>query len=138
MKIKKRLAIMKHLIMLIVLLSVTVALVAGVSNSYSLTAPKISTDANFSYVSLENAQGWGEPGNPDLPWYGIKLLLPVGSEATKITVNRSMPIVYTLSKPLHPRQRQYPFSHKTLEAPSEPNELVYGSDDLTQIKAITG
>ncbi len=121
---------MKHLIMLIVLLSVTVALIAGVSNSYSLTAPKISTDANFSYVSLENAQGWGEPGNPDLPWYGIKLLLPIGSEATKITVNRSLPTVYTLSKPLHPRQRQYPFSHKTLEAPTEPNDLIYGSNGV--------
>jgi len=129
---------MKHIWMLIILLSVTAALLAGVSNSYTLSAPKITADANYSYINLDNAQTWGEPGNPDLPWFGVKLLLPIGSEAVKITVNKSAPTVYILNKPLHPIQQQYPFAHKDLEAPTQPNELVYSSNEIYPLHSNNG
>ncbi|MBP8705343.1 MAG: hypothetical protein KBI19_05065, partial [Candidatus Cloacimonas sp.] len=85
--------------------------------NYSLETPKIEAKEQYTKVSLEKAQSWGQPGNPDLPWLGIKLLLPAGFEAEKIVVNRYNPVTYTLDKPIAPIQRQYPFSHIILETP---------------------
>ena len=118
---------MKNIALLAILLFSTAVLIAGVTMNYSLETPKIEAKEQYTKVSLEKAQSWGQPGNPDLPWLGIKLLLPAGFEAEKIVVNRYNPVTYTLDKPIAPIQRQYPFSHIILETPDKPNAEVYDS-----------
>ncbi|MEN6445790.1 MAG: C25 family cysteine peptidase [Candidatus Cloacimonas sp.] len=118
---------MKNSIILALLLLFTLSLTAGVTINYTLSTPELKTDGIYTKVNLENAQTWGNPGNPDLPWYGIKVLLPAGFEAEKIVVTRSNPVRYTLTNLIAPVQRQYPFSHTTIEPPNEPNADLYTS-----------
>jgi len=118
---------MKQLFLILSMLCLTALLMAGISVRYDLKIPVIENGASFARVNLADAQSWGEPGNPDLPWYGVKILLPVGSEAGKINVTRTRPVSYNLTQPLNPIQKQYPFSHAVLEAQTLPLESVYGS-----------
>ncbi len=120
---------MRNLLLCAVILSMAAILTAGVNVQYNLQAPKITTGTQYTEVLLKDAQNWGEPGLPALPWYGVKVLLPAGFEAEQISVIRSNPIVYALEKPIAPLQKQYPFSHTVLEARTEPLPNVYGSTD---------
>ncbi len=90
---------MRNLLLCAVILSMAAILTAGVNVQYNLQAPKITTGTQYTEVLLKDAQNWGEPGLPALPWYGVKVLLPAGFEAEQISVNRSNPIVYALEKP---------------------------------------
>lgn len=118
---------MKHVFVSAVMLCIAVLLAAGVNVQYNLQTPVVNRGEAYTFVSLKDAQTWGEPGSPDLPWYGIKILLPVGSEAVKLNLSRTQPIVYQLDKPLAPIQKQYPFSHAAYEVPTPPLESVYSS-----------
>ncbi len=118
---------MKNIALLAILLFSTTVLVAGVTMNYSLETPKIEAKEQYTKVCLVKAQSWGQPGNPDLPWFGIKLLLPAGFAAEKIVVNRYNPVTYTLDKPIIPIQRAYPFSHTKRETPEKPNTEIYES-----------
>ncbi len=85
---------MKNIALLVLLVFSTAVLIAGVSVNYSLEMPKIDSNGQYTKIKLENTQSWGQPGNPDLPWFGIKILLPEGMEADKIVVSKTDP-VYT-------------------------------------------
>jgi hypothetical protein len=115
------------LFVLIALMSVTM-LIAGISQSYYLSAPSFQeTEAGIS-LKLKGAQSWGEPGTPDLPWYGVKLLLPEGNEAIGVTVKMSGPISYSLKGKVLPLQRQYPLSWSGSINADAPDPAIYLSD----------
>ncbi|PKN73244.1 MAG: hypothetical protein CVU50_04120 [Candidatus Cloacimonetes bacterium HGW-Cloacimonetes-3] len=118
---------MKGSFLTIVLLGLAITLCANVSYNYSLNTPKLEVQGNYTGVSLDNSNSWGEPGSPNLPWVGVKLLLPAGYEAQSIVVKRSNPQTYTLKAPIAPIQQQYPFSHPVREAANEPNPFIYNS-----------
>lgn len=119
---------MKQLVILILMLITAALVFAGVSHTYSLSDPDMRTDTTYISISVNSAQSWGEPGLPDLPWHGVKLLLPKGMEAVSIEIKRQNPIVYNLSKPISPIQKQYPFIHKMMEEPTLANPVIYLSD----------
>ena len=121
---------MKNIALLVLLVFSTAVLIAGVSVNYSLEMPKIDSNGQYTKIKLENTQSWGQPGNPDLPWFGIKILLPEGMEADKIVVSKTDPVVYSLPKRVSPIQKQYPFSHKIIETPDAPNLEVYNSSAI--------
>ena len=121
---------MKNIALLVLLVFSTAVLIAGVSVNYSLEMPKIDSNGQYTKIKLENTQSWGQPGNPDLPWFGIKILLPEGMEADKIVVSKTDPVVYSLPKLVSPIQKQYPFSHKIIETPDAPNLEVYNSSAI--------
>lgn len=116
---------MKRLTLSLLLMILTMLCLANVTKNYTLDTPIVTEEHEYTSVKLNNAQSWGEPGNPDLPWYGIKLLLPPSQEADAIVVKRSKPISFELSLPIKPIQQQYPFSHKILEPANTPNPLIY-------------
>ncbi len=118
---------MKRTLILIQLIMISALLSAGVSYSYDLGTPEIKTRGAYSVVYLSEAASSGNPGMPDLPWKGIKLLLPDGNEAVKISVERSAPVSYTLDFPIAPIQPQYPFSHMATEPAVSPDEAIYQS-----------
>ena len=101
---------------------------ASTTINYTLDSPMIGESNAYTTVKLNSAQTWGEPGAPELPWFGIKILLPVGNEATDIVIKRSNPTTYKLNKPVQPLQKQYPLSHPVLEVPTTPNPEIYSSD----------
>ncbi|MCB5268856.1 MAG: C25 family cysteine peptidase [Candidatus Cloacimonadaceae bacterium] len=112
------------LLICVALLSVGL-LIAGVSNTYYLEQPIITQNESEVIVKLANAQSWGEPGSPNLPWFGVKLLLPVGTEATAVSVKRSQPTTIKLDTKVSHLHRQYPLSWKDQIVPTEPNPDIY-------------
>jgi hypothetical protein len=112
------------LLICVALLSVGL-LIAGVSNTYYLEQPIITQNESEVIVKLANAQSWGEPGSPNLPWFGVKLLLPVGTEATAVSVKRSQPTTIKLDAKVSHLHRQYPLSWKDQIVPTEPNPDIY-------------
>jgi hypothetical protein len=103
-------------------------LLASVNHSYNLSQPTIQESESGVSINLEGAQSWGEPGMPDLPWFGVKLLLPVGNEASSLLVKRSLPVTYRLDSIVSPLQQQYPLSQKEIAAPTAPNPAIYQSE----------
>jgi len=109
-------------------------LCAGVNYTYTLDTPTMSTQGAYTEIKLANAQSWGQPGNPDLPWFGVKLLLPIGTEATSINIKRYNPVFYELKAPISPIQQQYPFSHKVTEPITKPNPDIYQAAEVFPAK----
>lgn len=103
-------------------------LVAQVYHSYSFDKPEISSHSRGLSVSLAGAKTYGEPGAPDLPWFGVKLLLPAGNEATAISIERKDPIRIALTGQIQAIQPYYPFSQKEIAPPTLPNPEIYASD----------
>ena len=96
---------------------------------YTLGQPTVKLDGGKSTVTLADAQSYGEPGAPDLPWIGSQLLLPIGEEAQSISVKLSDPQVFNLTQPVKQLQPQFPFSQETLPQLLEPDAQIYASAD---------
>jgi hypothetical protein len=129
---------MKHVYLILFLVCLVALLNADISFQYSLKQPVLQNNGTYTKINLENAQSWGESGNPDLPWIGVRLLLPVGNEADNIVIKRTSPTVYHLETPVFPIQKQYPFSHEKLEAQTPANELIYTSTQAYPLKSDNG
>lgn len=129
---------MNRFLCLVVLLSLAFGIMANTVYQYDLALPRIEEKAGTTKVSLDGAQTWGEPGEPALPWFGTKLLLPLGTEAVTIKITRSNPKTYTLSKPIEALQIQYPFSQTELMPPTLPNSDIYGSTEPFPYSAHNG
>jgi hypothetical protein len=129
---------MKRIVLSLMLLAGLAGLLADVVNTYTLSAPEVKTSGAYSLVKLPGAQTYGVPGQPDLPWFGTKLLLPIGEEAVDIEVKLSGPQSYTLSNPIAPIQPQYPLSWEQLPNPVGPDPAIYGSDSLYPLIAHNG
>jgi len=112
---------------MVLMLSLLCLLQAGITFNYNLAQPVIKPGVDFTRVELNDAAGLGLPGEPDLPWQGVKLLLPAGNEGVSISVQRTAPVVYSLTQPLAPIQPQYPFSHSVLEPSVAPDPAIYSS-----------
>lgn len=103
---------MKYFILTLIMAMGLAVLAADVVFSYTLNEPELKTANGYSHLKLDGAQSWGTPGSPDLPWYGTKILLPIGEEAVDIQVEFSSPQTLTLTLPVAPLQPQYPaFQH---------------------------
>ena len=129
---------MKALSLSLVMIFTVVALAAGITNSYSFTSPEFVQTQQGISISLDGTRSFGNPGEPDLPWFGYKLLLPVGSEAREVVVKRSGEIRYSLEDIIIPVQTQYPLSHKKIEAWDEPADEIYLADAVFPGKADKG
>ncbi|MBW6514980.1 MAG: hypothetical protein K0B87_09550, partial [Candidatus Syntrophosphaera sp.] len=118
---------MKHSILVLLLLLGSLALSADVVYNYTLGKPTVKSEGEYSSVVLQGGQTYGTPGQPDLPWIGSKLLLPLGEIAQEIQVKLSSPQVFSLAKPVSPIQPQYPFSQEEIMDPAGPDPLIYGN-----------
>ncbi len=129
---------MKALLLCIGMVLTVAVLTAGVTHSYRLNSPELTQTDNGILLKLEGAQSFGDPGAPDLPWMGYKILLPIGTEADEVSVKRSGEIRYDLDDIIQPVQPQYPLSHKVLEPLIEPNLELYYSGSPYPAKAAKG
>ncbi len=116
---------MKIKFSLVALLLCAVPLLATVYHQYSLEPPQIQASGQYTRITLAGATPSGDPGSPALPWLGSKLLLPLGSQASRVEVERSDPRHYKLDKPLKPIQQQYPLSLEETPPPTLPDPAIY-------------
>jgi len=129
---------MKVTLCVILMVCVSVILAASTGLELRPDQPQIKTIGEFSIVSLSGGQIYGEPGTPALPWLGTKILLPLGQEATSVSVQLSQPQIFKLDKAIEPVQAQYPFSQTELPAPIGPDPAIYASDDVWPRQAHNG
>ncbi|MBM4403153.1 MAG: T9SS type A sorting domain-containing protein [Candidatus Cloacimonetes bacterium] len=126
------------------ILILTVILVASVLNAYeivydlNLDQPDLRVTGNWTLVRIKGGQEYGTPGSPSLPWFGVRLLLPVGYEAKAIEVEKSEPSYYKLSDPVRPIQQQYPFSLMPTATFTEPDPQIYQRDSVYPFTAHNG
>ncbi len=123
----------------VIILICSMALLAA-ANVIELTTdtPQIKSANGYSLVELKGAQLYGEPGQPALPWLGSSTLLPLGEEATNITVRLSQPMLFHLENVIEPIQRPHPLSlpeQKTLIAP---DPAIYQSANAWPLQAHNG
>ena len=118
---------MKRLVLVLAVTLLAASLFAGISYSYNLGEARIGQSGIYSTIQLDGTQLMGNAGQPALPWFGIKLLLPSGTQASAIRVTRSNPQVFELAAPVLPLQAQYPFSQEVLPPMVGPDPTIYGS-----------
>ncbi|MDD3235657.1 MAG: C25 family cysteine peptidase, partial [Candidatus Cloacimonetes bacterium] len=115
-----------HKIMLSMLMLLTsMALVGTVTYEVSLGSKEIVQRGEYVSIQMAGAHVNGEAGQPALPWIGIKLLLPVGTKATEIKVERQGAERLRLDKTLSPIQEQYPISMAETPELTTPDPTIY-------------
>lgn len=119
---------MKQFLLIYLVLLAGSGLFALVNHSYTFNQPELTRTDSYTKIDLPGAQNWGEPGEPALPWIGVKLLLEPGSSASKINVSFSQAKIIKLDMPLFPIQNQYPLSIETVMPFTEPSTAIYGQD----------
>ncbi|MCB5264614.1 MAG: C25 family cysteine peptidase [Candidatus Cloacimonetes bacterium] len=129
---------MKAFSLCLVMMCTVWVLAAGITHSYEFTNPEFLKTDKGIHISLDGARSFGDPSEPDLPWFGYKLLLPAGSEAYEVIVKRSGEIRFSLDDIIVPVQTQYPLSHSKIEARDQPSPDIYLADKIFPYKAEKG
>lgn len=115
--------------LLILVFTVITAQSEVIRKTYDITNLRISTTGGFQMLSFDNMMPAGKAGEPALPYYAIKLLLPPGHEAISIRVEGSGKVDLQGYHKLYPMQYSRPLSVK-----GQPsfiiNEEVYQSRNV--------
>lgn len=102
---------------------------ANVIHTYSLEAPQIKEEENYLTVKMAGAQSYGNPGAPNLPWFGTKLLLPIGEEAIDIQISLSGAKTFYLDKKVAPIQPPVILSKMDKVQKIEADPQIYNRSD---------
>ncbi|PKN78738.1 MAG: hypothetical protein CVU48_07410 [Candidatus Cloacimonetes bacterium HGW-Cloacimonetes-1] len=121
---------MKKYLLLLFVLVLAYGCFASVVYEFNSDQYSMKETNGFQSIIIPNTQHIGSPGQPALPWYGIKLALPLNTEATKITIERTNPQTSIISKWIEPIQQQYPLSQTTIKARTAPDLQIYNSDNV--------
>ncbi|MCB5296197.1 MAG: hypothetical protein LHW52_06580, partial [Candidatus Cloacimonetes bacterium] len=106
---------MKSLTLCFSMLMMFVVLSASITHTYQLDYPVILENQHGIQIKLAGAESYGTPGDPDLPFYGFSLLLPLGTEGREVIIKREGATSIPLKGKIAPVQPQYPLSHPILE-----------------------
>jgi hypothetical protein len=110
------------------ILLVSLAGAGTIEKQIEIPKPVITTEGNVCVVSISGLTPVGGAGEPVLPAYGMRVLLPQGEKVTAVTVEAPWEHEIGLEKPLKWAQPQSPLSvsgpHKWVPAERE----IYMSD----------
>ncbi len=103
---------MKRLSLLLISVLIFTASYSGeVTKTYSFGNYKIENAGEYQLVHFDNSLNTGFTGEPSLPWFAVKLLLPPGEMAVSFTVSRQKEISIPGKYTLYPQQASRPISH---------------------------
>jgi len=108
--VKRQLLVTSIVVTCHVLLFLQPVSAATIVKEIDVPRPVVTTDGNTASVSIPGFPVVGNPGEPLLPAYGLKVLLPQGEEVTAVTVDASMEQEIPLSEPLRWAEAQWPLS----------------------------
>jgi hypothetical protein len=94
------------------LLVASMAWAATIDRHVDVPRPVITTDGSVCSVSIRGFLTVGEAGEPLLPAYGMRVLLPQGQEVTSVSVDNAMEDEIPLAHPLDWAQPQSPLSEQ--------------------------
>lgn len=93
-------------------LLVAVSATAGiVTRHYEFSEPQLVSDGDYHRIDMNGAWNYGDPGEPVLPLFGARLLLPPGEIVSDVRVTLGDMVVLGDGYVIEPGQRQYPLSH---------------------------
>ncbi|MCK4338895.1 MAG: hypothetical protein KAW87_02755, partial [Candidatus Cloacimonetes bacterium] len=98
-----------------------------ISKTYYFEKPVLITEEDYTKVHIEDGVTLGIPGNPAIPYIGIRLLLPQNESIANISltlrdeVNLGDYILY-------PKQQQVPLTKKESAKFTEPNPDLYQNE----------
>lgn len=95
--------------------------------SYDFSAPEIVNVENYNLITFDNMQQAGVNGEPSLPYFPVRILLPAGKIATDIIIEGNNRVNLTGSYQLYPRQQSRPLSSSS-SGNFLKNEAIYHSD----------
>lgn len=139
---KKNILHVKAFIVTVVLLLTTASsLVAAESGSddnkiiqtYSFEKPQINhvtiEDTVYDQIIISDASGCSDPGEPDLPAVGVKLLLPQGTEITDINITPGEKVFLGSNFNIIPSRMPLKLSETNLLSKPVQDELIYTSEE---------
>lgn len=117
----------KLLLSLLMLFAVIFSTAGNIEQVYTFSYPSVSINGDFQTLNFNNTLLTGLPGEPQLPYRQVSLILPPGEAATGMEIIRSNPVTLPGTFKLAPQQQVRPVSL----GPSGQylyNEKIYGSD----------
>ena len=139
---KKNILHAKAFIVTIVLLLTTASsLVAAESGTdgnkiiqtYSFETPQINhvtiEDTVYDQIIISDASGSSDPGEPDLPAVGVKLLLPQGTEITDINIIPGEKVFLGSNFNIMPSRMPLKLSETNSLSKPVQDELIYTSEE---------
>jgi hypothetical protein len=107
---------------------------AFITIQYTFTAPRINRvtieGTLYDEILLENTSSFGDPGEPCLPMKGAYILLPPGSNVKNVIVEPSPLIMVGNGFTVLPAGEPIPSSESSSHFYPEPDQMIYGSDEL--------
>jgi len=114
---------------LLAMLCLAATLQAGTTaRHYSFSTPQITDGLNGPVIVMENMRSLGKPGEPQLPTFGVVLLLPPGEEIVRAEVIPGSLITVSGSYFLAPTQEEHPLSYVGPYQPTAPKPEIYDFD----------
>lgn len=111
-------------IVLIFFAVVVIGLSANTTYSWSIAEPTIETHDGYDFIQIPETLQHGKTGEPTLPYAGITLALPVGEEATDVTVIKHGRHLLTNEFTPYPVQQQYPLSYSGTQSMTSLNTNI--------------
>ncbi|MBS3741925.1 MAG: immune inhibitor A [Candidatus Cloacimonetes bacterium] len=115
----------------------SISFAGKVTQTYYFDKPEILMEEEYATIKLENAVTLGEPGEPEIPYLGINLLLPQNEVITDVTLSFGNEI-YLGDYLLKPKQKQIPISKSDQFTFTEPNQTVYAKKEQFPQQKVRG
>lgn len=102
----------RHILITILALITNFAFCETIEETYDIGLPKITDKDNYQILTYNNALNTAVAGNPALPYFAVKILLPPGEEATKIEFIGMNEVKLEGEFKIYPYQPSRPLSSK--------------------------
>jgi hypothetical protein len=97
----------------------------SLTQTYYFDVPVFRNEGIYQTIEFNDTHLFGAEGEPFLPYYGAKVLLPQGESIKEIFIERTSPIEIEREIYLYPTQPQYPFSDTRNHPFTQPDEEIY-------------
>lgn len=101
---------------------------AYITRTYNFSAPVIESTTSGAVVTVAECWTIGLPGNPELPAFGGKLLLPPGNSAISASATYNNPVSLGVGYYILPAQQQHPLSISGPFTVTPANPQIYASN----------
>jgi len=129
---------MKKLYSLLFCISMFSGLFAGtIQKEYTFSSPEVAVNDAYQTINFEGCMLTSPIGEPVMPYFPVKLLLPPGEIATNIEFIGEDEIVMDGNYQLYPSQPSRPIS-KGVDGRFYKNDDIYSSDKSYPVKQIGG
>ncbi|MBC8525293.1 MAG: hypothetical protein H8D22_00230, partial [Candidatus Cloacimonetes bacterium] len=113
---------------LLLLIRAMTCLAGTISKTYYFDEPALISEGDYTKIQVKDGIPLGNPGEPEIPYVGVRLLLPQNEIVTNVSLNLRNEISLG-NYNLYPKQKQVPLSKLEGVVFTEPNLEVYQSSN---------